>query len=107
MKKVAILLFTMIFSGQVLADPQWYGPAKITKVWTQHGGTFDTFHVQLDAPEINPDSCTYKGWYRITAADSGYNTAVSMLLSAYMTKMPVRIYLSGCDEYPRFTNTEL
>ncbi|MEW4368148.1 hypothetical protein [Aliikangiella maris] len=107
MKKYIVLILTILLSGKLLAAGQWIGPAKITKVWTQHSGNNDTFSIQLDTPVVNPDNCQYNGWYRITAADSGYKTAVSVLLSAYATGKEVRIFLSGCVAHPYFSNIEM
>lgn len=106
MKKIAILFGLLLVSNFSIAGTSVTG--KITKVWTQVVGGYDSFAVKLDISTVNPDGCQYQGWYRLSAANNaGYKTAVSVLLSAYATGKSVDLYLDGCDSYPRYTNVSM
>ena len=106
MRKTVALFGLLLVSNFSVAGTSITG--KVTKVWAQVVGGYDTFAVQLDVPHINPDGCQHQGWYRLSASNnSGYKTAVSVLLSAYATGKSVDLYLDGCDSYPRYTNVSM
>ncbi len=74
---------------------------KITKF--HNNASANSVSVMLDATVINPENCSYSGWYRITSQNPGYKTAVSTLLTAYTSGKAVILHLNGCAEYPAIT----
>jgi hypothetical protein len=85
----------LAWSGSAWAAGAMSGPGQITELWMPVTG--DVLKIRFSEPIQNPDGCGNATAYIVELDNSvGSNRFVSMAISAFEAKQPVRFWVHGC-----------
>lgn len=102
---IIVMLVTLLISNGSIA--QYNAKGKLTMVRTGTDGDAIIVHEDMS---VNPASCNGNTVYRLSSANTHFNTHYSILLSAYMAKASIQININenSCeDNYPLITVVRL
>lgn len=91
-----LTLLGVLFS---VAQPAAATPTEVTwaKIMRIQGGWYDAvLSVELNSTFVNPDGCSWSGWYQLDTSVGGAQLFQSMLVSAFMAGKEVSLIIDGC-----------
>ena len=89
MSKYVISLI-VLFSSSIHAAG-WYDVGKVTRVHSGHGDSVMYFSTES---QVSNPLCSYNIGYTFSANESNTNRIYSLLMSAYISKTPVSIFVT-------------
>lgn len=96
--KYSAVIFVLFFSIVTQASASgWYDAGKVTRVHTGHGnGTFANSTIYFSTiNQFVVESCSSNAGYTFDENNPNAERIYSLLLSAYVSKLPVSIYVTG------------
>jgi hypothetical protein len=93
--RIVFLLWLSIWCATAMASGEMAGPGLITERWMPTAG--NALKIRFSEPIQNAAGCDKATAYIVELDDSvGSDRFVSMVISAFEAKQPVRLWVHGC-----------